>query len=233
MAGGPGHARRLFDTECSGSSVRFRRADAFAERTLSPSGCFRRADAFAKRTLQGVENSELGYVPARQTTLLHHCARQADCGYENPTADGQRDIRLQEAAVRTQPGDASSSAVWSWELDGHGRAGWQLDRVVPRGETSETPDPIMQRGPPDLVVISHQGGVCEEHLQLCGEYFPPFVHPRLNVESRQTPLTNFWCCGDSTPSETRRATMGKTPLPQRCAYRQASKAQVPARSSER
>ena len=61
--------------------------------------------------MQGVENSELGYVPARQTTLLHRGARQADGGYENPTADGQRDIRLQEAAVRAQPGDASSLAV--------------------------------------------------------------------------------------------------------------------------
>jgi len=76
---------------------------------------------------------------------------------ENPTADGQHDIRLQEAAVRAQPGDASSSEVWSWELDSHGRFGWQVDRVVPRGETSETLDPILQRGPPDLVVISFFG----------------------------------------------------------------------------
>ena len=30
--------------------------------------------------MQGVENSELGYVPARQTTLLHRGARKADCG---------------------------------------------------------------------------------------------------------------------------------------------------------
>ena len=29
--------------------------------------------------MQGVENSELGYVPARQTTLLHRSARKADC----------------------------------------------------------------------------------------------------------------------------------------------------------
>jgi len=107
--------------------------------------------------MQVVVNSELGYVPARQTTLLHCGARKADGGSEKPTADGQHDIRLQEASVRAQPGDASSSEVWSWELDGHGRAGWQLDRVVPRGETSETPDPILQRGPPDLVVFSHHG----------------------------------------------------------------------------
>ena len=73
--------------------------------------------------MQGVENSELGYVPARQTTLLHRGERQADGGYETPTADGQREIRLQEVAVKAQPGDASSSVVWSWELDGHGCAG--------------------------------------------------------------------------------------------------------------
>jgi len=141
--------------------------------------------------MQGVENSELGYVPARQTTLFHDGARKADGASEKPTADGQRDIKLKEAAVRAQPGDFSSSEVRSWELDGHGRAGWQMDRVVPRRETSETPDRILQRGPPDLVVISHWGGVREKHLRLCGKHCPPFIHPRLNIESRQTPLTNF------------------------------------------
>ena len=30
--------------------------------------------------MQGVENSELDYVPARQTTLLHRGARKADGG---------------------------------------------------------------------------------------------------------------------------------------------------------
>jgi len=113
--------------------------------------------------MQGVENSELGYVPARQTTLLHRSARKVDSGSEKPTADGQHNIRLQEADFRAQPGDTSSSEVQSWEVDGHRRAGWHLDRVVPRGETSERPDPILQRGPPDLVVISHWGGMCEEH----------------------------------------------------------------------
>ena len=108
------------------------------------------------RPVQCAEYSELGYVPARQTTLLHRGARKADGGSDDPKADGQRDIRRQEAAVRAQPGDTSSSEVRLWELDGHGRVGWQLDRVVPRGETSETPDPILQRGQPDLVVISHQ-----------------------------------------------------------------------------
>jgi len=73
--------------------------------------------------LQGVENSELGYVPARQTILLHRGARKADGDSEKPTVGGQHDIRLQEAAVRAQPGETSSSAVLSWELDGHGRAG--------------------------------------------------------------------------------------------------------------
>jgi len=77
-----------------------------------------------------------------------------DCG-----KCGERDdIKIQEAAVSTQPGDTSSLAVLSWELDGHRRAGRQLDRVIPRGETSEKPNPILQRGPPDLVVISHWGG---------------------------------------------------------------------------
>ena len=127
---------------------------------------------------QSVENSELGYVPACQTTLLHRGARKADRGSENPTADGQYNIKIQEAAVKAQPGDASSSAVWSWEMDDHGRAGRQLVRVVPRGETSETPDPILQRGPPDLVVISHQGGVSEEP-----QHCPPFVYPRSNIKS--------------------------------------------------
>jgi len=28
--------------------------------------------------MQGMENSELGYVPARQTTLLHRGARKVD-----------------------------------------------------------------------------------------------------------------------------------------------------------
>ena len=83
--------------------------------------------------MQGVENSELGYVPARQTTLLHRGARKADSGSENPTADGQRDIKIQEAAVRAQPGDARDSAVRSWVLDDHGRAGYQMGMVVPRG----------------------------------------------------------------------------------------------------
>jgi len=61
--------------------------------------------------VQGVENSELGYVPARQTTVLHGGARKWDGGSEKPTDDGQHNIRLQEAAVRAQPGDASSLVV--------------------------------------------------------------------------------------------------------------------------
>ena len=111
------------------------------------------------------------WLRSSATTLLHCGACKADSGSEKPTADGQRDIRLQEAAIGAQPGDASSLVVWSWELDGHGRAGWQRDRIIPRGETSETP--ILQRGLPDLVVISHRGGVCEEHLQLCGSIACP------------------------------------------------------------
>ena len=63
--------------------------------------------------MQVVENSELSYVPARQTTLLHRGSRKADRGSEKLTADGQHDIRLQETVVRIQPGDASSSAVLS------------------------------------------------------------------------------------------------------------------------
>jgi len=94
--------------------------------------------------MQGVENSELVYAPARETTLLHHVACKADSDPEETTATQKRDIKIQEAAVRAQPGDTSSSVVQSWELDGHRRAGRQLDRVVPRGETSETPDPILQ-----------------------------------------------------------------------------------------
>jgi len=112
--------------------------------------------------MQGVENSQLVYAPARETTLPH----KADGGAENPPAAGQHDIKLQEAA----PGDARGSEVWSWVLDGHGRAGWQLDMVIPRGETSETPYPILQRGPLDLVVIPRRGGVCEEHFRLCCEH---------------------------------------------------------------
>jgi len=38
--------------------------------------------------VQFVDNIELGYVPARQTTLLHRGARKADNGSEKPTADG-------------------------------------------------------------------------------------------------------------------------------------------------
>jgi len=88
----------------------------------------------------GVENSELVYAPARETTLLHHGARKADGGSENPPADGQHDIKLQEAAVMAQPGDASGSAVRSWALDGDR---CDLVMVVPRAETGETPDPIL------------------------------------------------------------------------------------------
>ena len=130
-------------------------------------------------------------------------------GSEKPTTDGQCDIKMQEATVRAQPGDARSSVVWSWQLNGHGRAGRQLDRVVPRGETSETPNPILQRRQPDLVVIPHRGGVCEENLWLFGEHCQPFVHPRSNIESRQNPLTNFWCCGDlrEQPRASRSATL--------------------------
>jgi len=84
--------------------------------------------------MQGIENSELVYAPARETTLLHCGARKADGGSGKLTAARHHDIKLQEAAVRAQPGDTSGSAVWSWALDG--------DRhypamVVPRGETRD------------------------------------------------------------------------------------------------
>jgi len=49
--------------------------------------------------------------------------------------------------------------------------------VVPQGETSETPDPVLQRGLSDLVVIPRLGGICKEHFLLCGEYILFFVHP--------------------------------------------------------
>ena len=45
--------------------------------------------------MQGVEHSKLVYAPARETTLFHRGARKADSGSENPTAAGQRDIKLQ------------------------------------------------------------------------------------------------------------------------------------------
>jgi len=63
--------------------------------------------------MQGVENSQLVYAPARETTLLHCSAREEDSGSENPTVAGQHDIKLQGAAVRAQPGDASGLEVWS------------------------------------------------------------------------------------------------------------------------
>jgi len=140
--------------------------------------------------MQGVENSELVYAPVRETTLFHHSACKADGGPAETTGTRQRDIKIQEAVIRAQPGDTSSLTVRSWELDGHRHAGRHLDSVVPRGETSETPDPILQRGPPDLVVISHQGGVCEEHLRLFGEHCPPFVHPLqiLNLDRLPSPI---------------------------------------------
>ena len=56
--------------------------------------------------MQGVENSQFVYAPASETTLLHRGARKAD-GSEKPTVAGQHDIKLQEAAVRAQLGDAS------------------------------------------------------------------------------------------------------------------------------
>ena len=115
---------------------------------------------------------------ARPLTLLHRCARKADGSSENPTTARQHDIKIQESAVRAQPGDARGSAVRSWVLDGHRRAGWQMGMVVPRGETSETPDPVLQRGPPDLVVIPRRGGVCKEQR---GEHVPLFVRPRVLI----------------------------------------------------
>jgi len=33
-----------------------------------------------------------------------------------------------------------------------------MGTVVPRGETSETPDPVLERGQPDLVVIPRRDG---------------------------------------------------------------------------
>jgi len=77
------------------------------------------------------------------TALFHRCARQADGSSEKPTPARQHDIKIQEEAVRAQPGDARGSAVRSWVLDDHRRAGWQMGMVVPRGETSETPDPVL------------------------------------------------------------------------------------------
>jgi len=130
----------------------------------------------SRHALQGVENCELVYAPARENTLLHHGARKADGDSENPTTDGQHDIKLQEAAVTAQPGDASRSAVRSWALDGDRH---DLVMVIPRGKTGETPDPILQRGSPDLVIIPRWGGVCEEHFRLCGEHCLPFIHPRI------------------------------------------------------
>ena len=52
--------------------------------------------------MQGVENSELVYAPARETTLLHRGACKADSGPEETTATRQRDIKIQEA-VRQGP----------------------------------------------------------------------------------------------------------------------------------
>jgi len=63
--------------------------------------------------LQGVENSELVHAPARKTTLFQRCARKADGRSEKLTVARQHDIRIQEAAVRAQPGDARGSAVQS------------------------------------------------------------------------------------------------------------------------
>jgi len=83
---------------------------------------------------QSAVHSELSYVPARQTTLLHRG--------EKPTADGQHDIKIQEAAVTAQPGDAIARRS--------GRGSWMATDVLEgswtgssRGETSETPDPIL------------------------------------------------------------------------------------------
>jgi len=36
--------------------------------------------------MQGVGNSQLVDTPARETTLLHHSARKADCDSEKPTS---------------------------------------------------------------------------------------------------------------------------------------------------
>jgi len=83
---------------------------------------------------QSAVHSELSYVPARQTTLLHRG--------EKTTADGQHDIKIQEAAVTAQPGDAIARRS--------GRGSWMATDVLEgswtgssRGETSETPDPIL------------------------------------------------------------------------------------------
>jgi len=78
--------------------------------------------------MQGIENSELVFAPARETTLFH----KEDSASGKITAAQQHDIKLQEAAVRAQPGDTSGLAVQSWVLGGDRH---DLAIVVPRGET--------------------------------------------------------------------------------------------------
>jgi len=95
------------------------------------------------------------------------------------TAAWQRDIKIQKGAVRAQPGDASGPAIRSWALGYLRHAGWRLDLVARRGETNETPEPVCQPGPPDLVVISRPDGVYKEHFRLRCEHWPPCVHPRV------------------------------------------------------
>ena len=86
--------------------------------------------------MQGIENSELIYTPAYETTLFQCGACKTDSASAKPTAVWQHNIKLQETAIRAQPGDNSGSEVQSWALDGDRH---NLAMVILREETSYVP----------------------------------------------------------------------------------------------
>ena len=65
--------------------------------------------------------------------------------------------------------------------------------VVPRGETIESPDPVVQRGPPDLVVIPRRGWVREEHFRLCDEHVVRIFRRILQSEILLYPTLKTHC----------------------------------------
>jgi len=110
--------------------------------------------------MQGIENSELVYAPARETAPRRTVALEKPQLLDNATSN----YRKQPSG----PNLVTPAALRS------SRGRWVLTEVTlpwsSRGEKQSTPDPVLQRGPPDLVVISHWEGVCEEHLWLCSEH---------------------------------------------------------------
>ena len=62
--------------------------------------------------MQGVENSELGYVPARQTTLLHRGARKGEGeGQNEREPESHRESERKRAREREREREREENSV--------------------------------------------------------------------------------------------------------------------------